>query len=472
MKTFSPVAVALVSSCLVFLHSNPAFAAVIDAAGAPPEDAALAVPLELEELDDGTAAAAATSVVDATPEEAASVPNRRRRNLVAKKTGGDTDTYGFVGVTDSLPPFVFKNQCTYDITVRGVLGTGNQDCGLGGNCFTVPKKDKRTRVLPKIDGDGKTIWFSTQFYTDQEKATTGNCYGQAFCPGLEIYAKGSTLPRSIFNFDNQYSFGIPMGLSFNDYNGPIQECPEVNLDGCKQNPSLCYSTRGRSDNCYFDTTPCPPDAWKVKTHPDDPVVWCLTNDSTLGVISALQDNTPADCPSAPSDWDSLVTLKDGSPKYPPGEPLCSYNTNLYDAAREILKGPLVVDLNGDGQFTPLNRTNADIVKTARPGGARNFQAAVNSGCNQFPTQKIAGAYPYYTASFASNDRYVGYYFLRRKDHASTYEGDQTYQYHWDEMSPASDKTPMMAGNAGIQCTDNFDKVKTITVTFCPTRWEP
>ena len=53
MKTFSPVAVALVSSCLVFFHSNPAFAAVIDAAGAIPEDAALA-PLELEELDDGT----------------------------------------------------------------------------------------------------------------------------------------------------------------------------------------------------------------------------------------------------------------------------------------------------------------------------------------------------------------------------------------------------------------------------------
>ena len=51
MKTFSPVAVALVSSCLVFFHSNPAFAAIIDAAGAPPEDAALA---PLDEPDDGT----------------------------------------------------------------------------------------------------------------------------------------------------------------------------------------------------------------------------------------------------------------------------------------------------------------------------------------------------------------------------------------------------------------------------------
>ena len=51
MKKFSPVAVAFVSSCLVFFHSNPAFAAVIDAAGAIQEDAALA---PLDEPDDGT----------------------------------------------------------------------------------------------------------------------------------------------------------------------------------------------------------------------------------------------------------------------------------------------------------------------------------------------------------------------------------------------------------------------------------
>ena len=50
MKKFSPVAVAFVSSCLVFFHSNPAFAAVIDA-GATPEDAAL---VPLEEPNDGT----------------------------------------------------------------------------------------------------------------------------------------------------------------------------------------------------------------------------------------------------------------------------------------------------------------------------------------------------------------------------------------------------------------------------------
>ena len=53
MKKFSPVVVAFVSFCLISFHSNPTSAAVIDA-GAPPEDAALAVPLELEELDDGT----------------------------------------------------------------------------------------------------------------------------------------------------------------------------------------------------------------------------------------------------------------------------------------------------------------------------------------------------------------------------------------------------------------------------------
>ena len=44
MKKFSPVVVAFVSFCLVSFHSNPAFAAVIDAV-APPEDA-VTVPLE------------------------------------------------------------------------------------------------------------------------------------------------------------------------------------------------------------------------------------------------------------------------------------------------------------------------------------------------------------------------------------------------------------------------------------------
>jgi len=81
MKKFSPVAVAFVSSCLVFFHSNHAFAAVIDA-GATPEDAAL---VPLEEPNDRTAAAA--SVIDATPEAAASVPSRRPRKLASKKDG-------------------------------------------------------------------------------------------------------------------------------------------------------------------------------------------------------------------------------------------------------------------------------------------------------------------------------------------------------------------------------------------------
>ena len=52
MKKLSPVVVAFVSFCLISFHSNPAFAAVIDAV-APPEDA-VAVPLELEEPDDAT----------------------------------------------------------------------------------------------------------------------------------------------------------------------------------------------------------------------------------------------------------------------------------------------------------------------------------------------------------------------------------------------------------------------------------
>jgi len=88
MKKLSPVVVAFVSFCLISFHSNPAFAAVIDAV-APPEDA-VAVPLELEEPDDATAAAVAASVVDAIPEEAASVPSRRRRRTLAAKKGEHT----------------------------------------------------------------------------------------------------------------------------------------------------------------------------------------------------------------------------------------------------------------------------------------------------------------------------------------------------------------------------------------------
>jgi len=458
MKTFSPVAVALVSSCLVFFHSNPAFAAIIDAAGAPPEDAALAVPLELEELDDGTAAAAATSVVDATPEEAASVPSRRpRRTLAAKKGGG----------TEFLPPFEFNNQCAYDITVRGVKTLGSSDCDLNGgdNCFTVQNGAKRIEPLPDVVGKGVTIFFSTKFYTDQDPvASRRSCRGQAFCQGLEIYdddSKGRPSPRRrVFNFDNQYSYGIPIGVQFNGNDGPIQDCPEPNLDVCKENPSLCYSTKGRSDNCYHNAMDsCPDTAWKVKSHIDDPVVWCLTNDSTLGVVSALQDNPPGDgagsCRPAPSAWVSKA-----KPPVLSGEPLCKSNNDLYISALQL--PGLVVALEGDNNFTPLNSTNAEIVKTARPGGAKQYQAAVNANCGQFATQKIAGAYPY-TVSYGDNGRHVVADNLR-KDHASTYEGDQTYTYAWDKSD--GDKKVMMAGNAGIQCTEkDFAKV---TVTFCPT----
>ena len=49
---FLPVAVAFLSFCLISFHSNPVFAAVIDAS-TPPEDA-VAVPLELKEPDDAT----------------------------------------------------------------------------------------------------------------------------------------------------------------------------------------------------------------------------------------------------------------------------------------------------------------------------------------------------------------------------------------------------------------------------------
>jgi len=366
-----------------------------------------------------------------------------------------------------LPPFEFVNKCTYDITVRGVLGTGSQNCEIGGNCFTVTKKTTITEVLPEVvgAGNGDTLFFSTKSYTDQGQPSRTSCRGVGFCAAIGIYddkSKGRpSSRRRIVNFINQYSYGISIGVQFNDNDGPIEECPEANLDECIENPSLCYSTKGRSDNCYHNAMQtCPATAWKVKSHPDDPVVWCLTNDSTLGVVSALQDNPPGDgagsCSPAPSEWVSLAG-------FPSGEPLCKYNTDLYTSALEL---PGLVVVEGDYPYTPLNSTNARRVRFARPGGAKEYQAAVNAGCDQFATQKIVGAYPY-SVAYAPSGR-VAVAGNKQKDHASAAEGDQLYQYKLPTST--GDRTPMMAGNVAIQCTEqDFAKV---TVTFCPTRWEP
>ena len=361
-----------------------------------------------------------------------------------------------------VPPFEFVNQCPYDITVRGTLGTGSQNCEIHGNCFTNYKGTTATKLLPEVHSeDGNTLFFSTKSYTDQGQPSRTSCRGLGFCAAIGIYddkSKGRpSSRRRIFNFINQYSYGIPIGVQFNDNDGPIEDCPEANLEKCIEDPSLCYSTKGHSDNCYHNAMDtCPDTAWKVKSPPDDQVVWCLTNDSTLGVISARQDNPPLSrggrCSPAPSEWVSLAG-------FPKGEPLCKYNTDLYTSALEL--PGLVVALEGDNHFTPLNSHNADIVKTARPGGAKEYQAAVNAGCDQFATQKIAGAYPY-SVAYEPNGRNVvaG---NKQKDHAVAAEGDQFYQYKLS-TSPG-DQTPMMAGNLAIQCTEqDFAKV---TVTFCP-----
>ena len=363
-----------------------------------------------------------------------------------------------------LPPFEFVNQCPYGITVRGVKTLGSSNCELNGgaNCFPVLKGTTVIELLPEVVGNGKTIFFSTKFYTDQGQPSRTSCRGQSFCSALEIYddkSKGRpSNRRRIFNFDNQYSYGIPIGVQFNDNDGPIQDCPESNLDLCTANPSWCYSTKGQSDNCYHNATEtCPDTAWKVKSHPDDPVVWCNTNDQTLGVVSFLQDNPLGDgagsCRSAPPDWVSVAR-----PPVSSREPLCKSNNDLYISALQL---PGLVLVEGDYPYTPLTSANADMIKTKRPGGAKKYQAAVNAGCGQFATQKIAGAYPY-TVSYGDNGRHV-VADNKRKDHASTFEGDQTYTYSWDKSG--GDKKPMMAGNVAIQCTEqDFDKV---TVTFCP-----
>ena len=362
-----------------------------------------------------------------------------------------------------MPPFEFVNQCPYDITVRGTLGTGSQNCEIHGNCFTNYKGTTATKLLPEVHSeDGNTLFFSTKSYTDQGQPSRTSCRGLGFCAAIGIYddkSKGRpSSRRRIFNFINQYSYGIPIGVQFNDNDGPIQDCPEANLETCIANPSLCYSTKGRSDNCYHNAMEtCPDSAWKVKSHPDDLVVWCLTNDQTLGVVSARQDNPPGrgpgSCKPAPSEWVSVA-----KPPVSSGEPLCAYNNDLYTSALQL--PGLVVALEGDNNFTPLNSANADIVKTDRPGGAKEYQAAVNAGCDQFATQKIAGAYPY-SVAYEPNGRLVAG--NKKKDHASTAEGDQSYQYKLSTSS--GDLTPMMAGNVAIQCTEqDFDKV---TVTFCP-----
>ena len=282
---------------------------------------------------------------------------------------------------------VFENKCTYDIMVRGALGadpprTGDQDCNRVGNCFKVKARDRISHDVPGFQS-GKTLFFSTVPYA--ELVPTG-CYTQSFCAALETQDN-----RRNFNFDNQYSFGIPIGLGFVDDNDKfVHTCPESNLP-------VGYSVAGFSDNCYFDEMPCPPSAWKVKTSADDPVAWCVTNDIYLGVVSDRMDNIPDDCPAAPQEWVSQSFRPDGS-REPPGLPLCRYNDQLELAASRVepdgLKNNLIwIDQKNNDKEQLMSTLTADEFRKLRPGGAKDFQTAVNDACGQYPTQWLNGTYP-------------------------------------------------------------------------------
>ena len=345
----------------------------------------------------------------------------------------------------AVTSFIFDNQCSYDITVRGVASPGNANCGKLGNCITVKANDREENPMSKT-GAGQAMFFTTQKYTDLGDPQKGTIWGQSFGAALEVASDA----RNQLNFDNQYSFGIPIGLTFLDSNHkPISTCPEKNLTQCTETD--CYSVAGKADNCYFDEAECPPSAWKIKTSLDEEVTWCVTNDGTLSVVSHNQDSSPSDCPAVPASWVSDNALCSGGTT-----PICHYNTNLATAVDQFNK-PLYLMSDDGTSHEVLSRT---LVEAGRPGGAKEYQSAVNKACDQFPTQRITGSYTDgYRIDSQPNDRLViaG---ERRKDHASSYEGDQFCMFHLDS------KPTMMAGNTGGQCAS--PDLHAIQVTFCPT----
>ena len=111
--------------------------------------------------------------------------------------------------------------------------------------------------------------------------------------------------------------------------------------------------------------------------------------------------------------------------------------------------------------TPPSKLTETRVKEGKPGGAKDYQAVVNEACGQFPTQRISGSYPDYKFDESAQSRYV-HPSMTRKDHASTYEGDQA------DMARLDGRPTMMAGNVGMQCTKT--EFAAIKVTFCPSSY--
>jgi len=232
MKKFSPVVVAFVSFCLVSFHSNPAFAAVIDAV-APPEDA---VTVPLEEPYDATAAAA--SVLDAIPEEAASVgPGRRRRKLTTKKTGGGQDLIG--GETDTNGCNPSTGYDTWCPSLNECIRAWETTCPTTSPVTTPPVMTPPTPA-PVPDS------LVTSPYTTKVINKTGNNIffkiGGEKQP-LLCQSGGKILPNSASTDSGTYNF-----LVDNDLTEPICNDAVLASTGCSETLT--------GDNVEADTSIC------------------------------------------------------------------------------------------------------------------------------------------------------------------------------------------------------------------------
>jgi len=481
MKTFSPVAVALVSSCLVFLHSNPAFAAVIDAAGAPPEDAALAVPLELEELDDGTAAAAAASVIDAIPEEAASVPSRRpRRTLAAKKGVG---TYSFLDLLSAQPVGLkIMNNCNEDIDLR------TPD-------MRSPKTTDDNHQIIKSGASvtfGAGEVFGNKVVLAWTEARDTACENGIFCTEIELTTNndptGQRLPFDTScqpNMDNQLAYNdMAIGAAFYKGGQPVKECPEPVAAECQNgNPAGCYSNAGRFDKCMHDVQWCNPAVGiLVQLEPDSKHSYCLSPDTNKAVISLLMRNpTKEECAQKivvgnnPGDW----VCGSDDPKKPPGNGCTDQSTVAkgttdsicsgvrYDIKKLIESGQLKLWKASDNTvLTP------DDLESINIGGAKQYQRVVNQACgNQPSTQRATGSTVgsavYDDLGFGTNRNSYATYLPDEPpclDHAFSFEGDDVNL--WQRKGQEYDNRGLFqAGTAGMQCLSHtWD---TFVIKACP-----
>ena len=257
---------------------------------------------------------------------------------------------------DEVPGFIFENNCDFAVTVRGLTKAGDANCGNKDHpdsCVDIVAGGQLKGDFPALVS-GQSVFFSTKKYArDLTPASLGNCFGQTFCGALEIASDS----RSQLNFDNQYSWGISVGLTWLDAaGGAVSTCPEANLVETAAGSTTVFGTSvaGQADNCLFDIENCPKSAWRIKTSEDDPVTWCVSNDGSLAVFSHLMDNT-ADCPKEPAAWAPQT-----------GENICRPNNNLATAVKQMGTSLYLVSNPDDGPG--IQELTEEMVENDRPGG--------------------------------------------------------------------------------------------------------